>query len=249
MGTGDDLKILTLAATFANAGGRPRRLGKQETLHGVLRPRSIPIRIMKDRCFTAQRLFGLQVNFGYPEKSLLGKSPRMSFARDAGFDRVGRQVYTRLQMKAWHGLDQAAPRFIVFSADVIGRTAPHESAIPTGWRSDHRSRHHRAQAAEKTLQMFQFATDRAADAVFWINWDGTFFYVNDQACHSLGYAREELMQLRLFDIDPDYSEERWKDNWQRFDRTMAANRSKSKYCARMVTLSPSKSCPAFHEWG
>ena len=78
--------------------------------------------------------------------------------------------------------------------------------------------------------MFQFATDRAADAVFWINWDGTFFYVNNQACHSLGYAREELMQLRLFDIDPDYSEERWKDNWQRFDRNeMAANRSESNH--------------------
>src|ERR1039457_243062 len=55
--------------------------------------------------------------------------------------------------------------------------------------------------AEKALQLFQFATDRAADAVFWMNRDGSFFYVNDEACRSLGYARNELMRLRLFEIE------------------------------------------------
>src|ERR1039458_4630993 len=84
--------------------------------------------------------------------------------------------------------------------------------------------------AEKALQLFQFATDRAADAVFWMNRDGSFFYVNDEACRSLGYTREELMQLRLFDIDPDYSEERWKENWLRFNRNeMATNRLESNH--------------------
>ncbi|HEX7577126.1 MAG TPA: PAS domain S-box protein, partial [Verrucomicrobiae bacterium] len=84
--------------------------------------------------------------------------------------------------------------------------------------------------AEAALQMFQFATDRAADAVFWINRDGSFFYVNDQACHSTGYAREELMRLRLFDIDPDFSEERWKENWLRFEHNeMATNRLESTH--------------------
>ena len=84
--------------------------------------------------------------------------------------------------------------------------------------------------AEKALQLFQFATDRAADAVFWMNRDGSFFYVNDEACRSLGYAQEELMRLRLFDVDPDYTEERWKENWLRFDQNeMATNRSESKH--------------------
>jgi two-component system cell cycle sensor histidine kinase/response regulator CckA len=76
--------------------------------------------------------------------------------------------------------------------------------------------------AEKALQMFQFATDRAADAVFWMNRDGSFFYVNDQACRSLGYTREELMRRRLFDIDPVYSEERWQENWLQFEHDESA---------------------------
>jgi PAS domain S-box-containing protein len=82
--------------------------------------------------------------------------------------------------------------------------------------------------AEKALQLFKFATDRAADAVFWMNRDGSFFYVNDEACRSLGYARNELMRLRLFDIDPDFSKERWKENWLRFEHNeMATNRLES----------------------
>ena len=70
--------------------------------------------------------------------------------------------------------------------------------------------------AEQKLQMFQFATDQADDAVFWMDCHAGFYYVNDQACRSLGYTREELMRLRLFDIDPAYPEERWKADWAQF---------------------------------
>ena len=69
---------------------------------------------------------------------------------------------------------------------------------------------------ERRLQMFQFATDQADDAVFWMDRHAGFYYVNDQACRSLGYTREELMRLRLFDIDPAYPEERWEADWAQF---------------------------------
>jgi two-component system, cell cycle sensor histidine kinase and response regulator CckA len=87
--------------------------------------------------------------------------------------------------------------------------------------------------AEKVLQMFQFATDRAADAVFWMNRDGSFYYVNDEACRSLGYTREDLMQLSLFDIDPGHSEEQWQENWLRFDQNnMAQCRWERTHCRK-----------------
>lgn len=75
---------------------------------------------------------------------------------------------------------------------------------------------------EKELRQFQFATDQAADAVFWINRDGKFYYVNDQACRSLGYSREELMALRVFDIDPGLSPERWAKRWEESPRRQMA---------------------------
>lgn len=41
----------------------------------------------------------------------------------------------------------------------------------------------------------------ASDPIYIIASDGTFCEVNQQACRELGYAREELLQLRLIDID------------------------------------------------
>ena len=70
--------------------------------------------------------------------------------------------------------------------------------------------------AEDALQMFQFCLDHAPDAVFWINRDGSYGYVNERACESLGYNREELLNLRLWDIDPDMSRERMLERWAAF---------------------------------
>jgi PAS domain S-box-containing protein len=69
---------------------------------------------------------------------------------------------------------------------------------------------------EQTLQMFQYTVDQASDAVQWMNCDGGFDYVNDQTCRSLGYTREEMMRLKLWDIDPLFPEERWTPDWKRF---------------------------------
>jgi PAS domain S-box-containing protein len=69
---------------------------------------------------------------------------------------------------------------------------------------------------EQTLQMFQYTVDQASDAVQWLNRDAGFEYVNEQACRSLGYSREELMHLKLWDIDPVFSREFWRQSWQRF---------------------------------
>lgn len=63
--------------------------------------------------------------------------------------------------------------------------------------------------SEEALKTFQYSIDHAAEAVFWMNRDGGFIYVNQQACHSLGYTSDELCQLALWDIDPDFSKELW----------------------------------------
>ena len=72
--------------------------------------------------------------------------------------------------------------------------------------------------AEETLQMFQFSIEQAADAVFWMDRDGGFPYVNAEACRSLGYTREELMGLRLWDIDPFFPRERLDTTWAQFQK-------------------------------
>jgi PAS domain S-box-containing protein len=78
--------------------------------------------------------------------------------------------------------------------------------------------------AEESLRQFQFATDHAADAIFWTKRDASFCYVNDHACRSLGYTREELMRLNLFDIDPAYSQQRWEKVWRQREQNPIATR-------------------------
>lgn len=63
-------------------------------------------------------------------------------------------------------------------------------------------------------QLTQFTIERVADAVYWLSEDGRFIYVNSAACRSLGYTRDELLQLSVFDIDPNYPPEMWPDHWK-----------------------------------
>ncbi len=68
------------------------------------------------------------------------------------------------------------------------------------------------------LKMTQFSLDGAADAIFWIEPDARFLYVNDTACRSLGYSREELLSMRVYDIDPVFKEADWVESWERLRR-------------------------------
>ena len=66
---------------------------------------------------------------------------------------------------------------------------------------------------EEALQRTQFMVDRSGEAMFWINSDAQFFYVNEAACQSLGYSADELLSMKVSDIDPDWPTEAWPDFW------------------------------------
>ncbi|MDY6938629.1 MAG: PAS domain S-box protein [Cyanobacteriota bacterium] len=66
----------------------------------------------------------------------------------------------------------------------------------------------------KALTITQSAIDLAVDCVFLVRADGSFYYVNQSACLKLGYSREELLSRSVFDIDLEFSPERWSEHWQ-----------------------------------
>jgi len=61
----------------------------------------------------------------------------------------------------------------------------------------------------------QFTIERASDAIFWVDTEARFHFVNEAACRSLGYSREELMGMSVHDIDPDFPVERWTKQWDK----------------------------------
>ncbi len=66
------------------------------------------------------------------------------------------------------------------------------------------------------LQFAKFCLDRSADAIFWFNSNSEIFYVNEAATKTLGYTREELLSMKTWEIDPNYKEDDWKQNWKQF---------------------------------
>jgi PAS domain S-box-containing protein len=69
--------------------------------------------------------------------------------------------------------------------------------------------------AEEALRLAQFSVEHASDAIFWMNSHGRMVYVNEAACRSLEYSREELLALSIPDIDPLFLKEDWGTFWEK----------------------------------
>jgi len=67
--------------------------------------------------------------------------------------------------------------------------------------------------AEESLRFTQFAVDHSADMNFWMDEEARLVYVNQAACDTLGYSKEELLKLTLFDIDPNMKRAEWPERW------------------------------------
>jgi PAS domain S-box-containing protein len=68
--------------------------------------------------------------------------------------------------------------------------------------------------AQARLHFMQTVVDRAADMALWVAPDARLLYANDAACRRLGYSREQLLTMRVSDIDPDYQPAVWPAHWE-----------------------------------
>jgi PAS domain S-box-containing protein len=68
--------------------------------------------------------------------------------------------------------------------------------------------------AERSLKFTQFSIDHAADTAFWMGPTARILYVNEAACTTLGYTREELLTMTVHDLDPNFPKETWDAHWQ-----------------------------------
>lgn len=68
--------------------------------------------------------------------------------------------------------------------------------------------------AEEQLHLTQYTIDNVKDCVFWIDELARFCFVNDAACQNLGYTREELLTMGVFDVDFKFPAAKWPEHWQ-----------------------------------
>ncbi len=70
------------------------------------------------------------------------------------------------------------------------------------------------QARDEKLHFTQFSVDHMGDAAFWIASDGSILYVNNAACTTLGYSRDELLSMKIFDLSPNLTKSRSMKHWK-----------------------------------
>lgn len=77
------------------------------------------------------------------------------------------------------------------------------------------------QLSLQSASLSQALIQHAADGVFVFDFDGHFVEVNKQACASLGYLREELLQKRVAEISPDIDLKSKLILWDTFELNQA----------------------------
>ena len=106
-------------------------------------------------------------------------------------------------------------RWILGRGMVVERDAAGDAVRLAGSHSDISER----KRAEENLRLTQLAMDRSSDGIFRVDPDGRFGYVNEQACRSLGYSRDELLGLHVWEIDPDFPDTQWPSQWETLQQT------------------------------
>ncbi|GLH74643.1 hypothetical protein GETHLI_31450 [Geothrix limicola] len=92
----------------------------------------------------------------------------------------------------------------------------------------------RAQSEQRVLTA---AMDAAADPVFGINAEGRFIFVNQTAGTSLGYTREELLRLHVWNVDPSVDPATWPSRWEQVSR-LGTRRMESQHRRKDGTCFP-----------
>ena len=73
----------------------------------------------------------------------------------------------------------------------------------------------------RSLRITQESVDAAPIGIFRLDCEGRVVSVNAAACQSLGYSEEELKTLTVFDFDPSFTREGWREHRAKMNRLPA----------------------------
>ena len=59
-----------------------------------------------------------------------------------------------------------------------------------------------------------YLINQLPDAVFWLSSDARLLYVNDATCDLLEYSRQELLSMKLSEVDLNFWQKTWLEQWR-----------------------------------
>ncbi len=152
---------------------------------------------------------------GYDAEEVIGKQP-FDFIVPADLDKFGSLMDEAVRARAplelvGYRVRRKDGRVVYFETN--GMPIFNRDGSFRGYRGINRDITERKQA-EESLELMQHMIDQAEDEASLARPDGRFIYVNDAKCRSLGYTKEELLSMNVWDVDPDMTPEMWHGAWQ-----------------------------------
>lgn len=121
----------------------------------------------------------------------------------AGFQAVGKDISERKHLE-----DQLQTYHANFEAIVKQRTREMRAA-----NQDLMAEIARRERLERELLIIRFVFDHASDSILLFDHEGAMYRANETACTLLGYTREEVQKITVFDVNPEITHEIWQEMW------------------------------------
>jgi len=129
-------------------------------------------------------------------------SPEAQSLLKSGFERALQGEFVRFETT--HLNHENELRHIDFSIKpVLDRNGKVFCLIPEGRDITERKQ------AENIMRLVEYGVNHSRDGIFWMDSETRLIYVNETACRALGYSREELLSMKISDVDPDFPLESW----------------------------------------
>jgi PAS domain S-box-containing protein len=71
-------------------------------------------------------------------------------------------------------------------------------------------------STEQDLRLTQMAMDRSSEAIALVSPDGRYLNVNDAMCRQVGYRRDELLGMTVFEVAVQTDRETWAERWNTY---------------------------------
>jgi PAS domain S-box-containing protein len=146
--------------------------------------------------------------FGRSLEEILGQTTEFLYNSKEDYEKLGRKRYhigaptgqTIFEME-YRRKDGSR-----ITCETLGTLVKDKQGQTIGYMGIHRDisqRKEMEEALRESEERFRVLVEEASDAFFVHDFSGRIYDVNRQACDSLGYTREELLQMGVFDLVPD----------------------------------------------
>lgn len=190
---------------------------RQRQLSSIFDLVPVGISHIKDRTFVRVNQIFCQT-LGYAEAELIGKDTSMIYQTKEDVQNWGKVLYDQIGKKTEVAREISFQHKDGHMIDFLLRSVYFDPNDPKKGQVFALTDITERKRAQRVLEFTQFAVDHFGEAAFLMDKRLKYFYVNEEACRSLGYTRRELLTMSVYDIDPDYTKELASATWERLKK-------------------------------